>query len=220
MVYAIIAAGGMGTRFGANKPKQLVEIDGESILMRTAKIFENIDKIEKTVVACPKEWIEECKKTLDTLQKVCVISGGETRNDTVMNAIDFIEENFGLDEKTIVVTHDAVRPFVTKEVILESISAAEKFGASVAAISAVDTIIECENGFITNIPDRKKMFQTQTPQTFSAMKLRRLYEELSDSEKEILTDCSKIFILKNEKVAVVEGDRANIKITYQGDIKK
>ncbi len=218
MTYAVIAAGGMGTRFGANKPKQLIEIDGESILMRTAKVFENIDKIEKTVVACPKEWIDECTRTLSGLEKVCVISGGETRNDTVMNAIDFIEENFGLDENTIVVTHDAVRPFVTERVILDSIDAAQKHGASVAAISAVDTIIECENGFITHIPDRSKMFQVQTPQTFSALKLRQLYRSLSDEEKETLTDCSKIFVLKNEKVAVIEGERKNIKITYQSDI--
>ena len=219
MIYAVIAAGGIGTRFGADKPKQLVEIDRESILTRTAKIFDGIDAITETVVACPPEWLDECRKQLAGLSKTVAVAGGKTRNETVMNAIDFIEENFGLDEETIVVTHDAVRPFVTEKIILDSISAAEKFGASVAAVEAVDTVIECEDGFITAIPDRRKMFQVQTPQTFGALKLKRLYNELSDEEKETLTDCSKIFVLKGEKVAVVKGDRANIKITFQSDIK-
>lgn len=219
MTYAIIAAGGIGSRFGADKPKQLTEIENESILMRTAKIFENIDEIEKVVVACPVEWISECQTQLSGLNKVCVISGGSTRNETVMNAIDFIEDKFGLSEDTIVVTHDAVRPFVTEKIILDSISAARKYGAGVAAIPAVDTVIECENGFVESIPDRRRMFQVQTPQTFGALKLRRLYSALSDEEKETLTDCSKIFVLSGEKVAVVEGDRANIKITYQSDIR-
>ncbi len=219
MTYAIIAAGGIGSRFGADKPKQLTEIENESILMRTAKIFENIDEIEKVVVACPVEWISECQMQLSGLNKVCVISGGSTRNETVMNAIDFIEDKFGLSEDTIVVTHDAVRPFVTEKIILDSISAARKYGAGVAAIPAVDTVIECENGFVESIPDRRRMFQVQTPQTFGALKLRRLYSALSDEEKETLTDCSKIFVLSGEKVAVVEGDRANIKITYQSDIR-
>lgn len=219
MTYAIIAAGGIGSRFGADKPKQLIEIENESILMRTAKIFENIDEIEKVVVACPVEWISECQTQLSGLNKVCVISGGSTRNETVMNAIDFIEDKFGLSEDTIVVTHDAVRPFVTEKIILDSISAARKYGAGVAAIPAVDTVMECENGFVESIPDRRRMFQVQTPQTFGALKLRRLYSALSDEEKETLTDCSKIFVLSGEKVAVVEGDRANIKITYQSDIR-
>lgn len=218
MIYAIIAAGGVGSRFGADKPKQLIEINGESILTHTAKIFEDIDEISKTVVACPPDWLGECTRELDGLDKVCVVEGGKTRNDTVMNAIDFISENFGIDSETIVVTHDAVRPFVTPEIILESIKAAEKYGASVAAVEAVDTIIECENGFVTHIPDRSKIYHVQTPQTFKAQKLRSLYSRLSESERAGLTDCSKIFVLNGEKVAVVKGDRANIKITYKSDI--
>lgn len=219
MIYAIIAAGGIGSRFGADKPKQLVEIDGESILTRTAKIFDGMDIIERVIIACPPDRLGECREVLSGLKKTEVIPGGRTRNETVMNAVDFIEEKFGLDEETIAVTHDAVRPFVTEKIILDSIDAAEKYGASVAATESVDTVIECENGFITSIPDRRKMFRVQTPQTFGALKLRRLYNELSDSEKETLTDCSKIFVLRGEKVAVVQGDPANIKITFKSDLK-
>lgn len=219
MVYAIIAAGGIGSRFGADKPKQLTMLNGKSILWCTTKVFERVDRVSKIIVACPAEWLKECEKELEGIEKVCVTVGGKTRNETVMNAIDYIEENFGADEDTIVVTHDAVRPFVTDTMILESIDAAEKYGASVAAVAAVDTIIECKDGFIEHIPDRRKMFQVQTPQTFKALKLKELYSNLSEEEKETLTDCSKIFVLSGEKVAVIPGDRENIKITYKLDVR-
>ncbi len=219
MVYAIIAAGGIGTRFGAGKPKQLVEIDGESILRKTAGVFESIERISKTVVACPPDWICECKEQLSDMEKVCVISGGDTRNDTVMRALEYIADNFGIDSSTIVVTHDAVRPFVTEKIITDSIEKAEIYGAAVAAVSAVDTIIECENGFVKNVPVRERMYHVQTPQTFSAQKLLHLYSKLSESEKSQMTDCSAIFVKFNEPVAIVEGDRANKKITYRDDVK-
>lgn len=215
MVYAIIAAGGLGTRFGADKPKQLVDIGGQSILRKTVSIFADMDIIAKTVVVCPKDWIKECENELTGLENICVIQGGQTRNETVMRALDFIIENYGTDENTIVVTHDAVRPFVTQKIISDSIDAAKKYGASVAAVPCIDTVIQAQDGFIQAVPDRSRMFCVQTPQTFLAEKLRRLYSELSEKEKEILTDCSGIFVLRGEKVALVDGAIENIKITYK-----
>lgn len=156
---------------------------------------------------------------LKDAEKTVVTSGGTTRNDTIMKAIDFIEETYGIDEKTIVVTHDGVRPFVTSELINECIVAAKENGASVAAVEAVDTmIISLDGKTVSEVPDRSKIYHVQTPQTFYALKLRRLYNSLTEEEKESLTDCSKIFLYKDEKVAIVKGDRRNIKITYQSDI--
>lgn len=218
MVYAVIAAGGIGSRFGADKPKQLLEIENESILRKTVGVFEKIEQIAAVVVACPSEWMSQCREELKDFEKVSVVCGGETRNDSVINAAEFIKDNFETDEKTIVVTHDAVRPFVSEKIILDSIDSAEKFGASVAAVEAVDTVIECQDGFIKRVPDRSKIFHVQTPQTFLLLKLLELYETLGDSEKAKLTDCSGIFVSRNERVAVVKGDRANKKITYREDI--
>lgn len=218
MAYALICAGGMGLRFGGNIPKQFIEIDGEPILLKTAKVFENVNEIEKIIVVCPGDFIPAAKEILSSLHKVCVTEGGRDRNLSVMNGIAYIEDNFSLDESTIVVTHDAVRPFVTEKMITDSIAAAEKYGASVAAVPCVDTIIEVENGNVTAVPDRSRMYNVQTPQTFFAKKLRDLYLSLSDEEKEVLTDCSRIYVSKGETVKVIEGDVRNIKITYSTDI--
>lgn len=218
MAYALICAGGMGQRFGAAVPKQFVEIDGEPILLKTVKVFEKTESIEKTIVVCPKDYIGEAERILSGCKKVCVAEGGSDRNLSVMNGIAYIEKNFTLDESTIVVTHDAVRPFVTEKMINDSIEATKECGASVAAIPCVDTIIEVNDGIVTAVPDRKKMYNVQTPQTFYAKKLRDLYNSLSDEEKEILTDCSRIYVSKGETVKVIDGDVKNIKITFKSDI--
>lgn len=219
MVYAIIAAGGQGMRFGGKLPKQFTSVEGEPIIRKTVGKFEETREIDKIIVACPKEYINMTREILKDAKKTVVTSGGSTRNDTIMKAIDFIEETYGIDEETIVVTHDGVRPFVTSELINESITAAKENGASVAAVEAVDTmIISLDGKTVSEVPDRSKIYHVQTPQTFHALKLRRLYNSLTEEEKESLTDCSKIFLYKDEKVAIVKGDRRNIKITYQSDI--
>lgn len=218
MVYAIICAGGRGMRFGSDKPKQFVNMDGEPIILKTVKVFEKSDKIEKIIVTCPEDCVEETKEILSKCKKVCVTAGGKDRNLSVMNGIAYIEKQFGLYENTIVVTHDAVRPFVSEKMIADSIEETQKYGAAAAAIPAVDTVIEAENGIIMSVPDRSRMYQVQTPQTFFAKKLRELYFSLSEKEKEVLTDCTRIYVSKGEAVKIINGDVKNIKITFKSDI--
>lgn len=220
MIYALIAAGGKGTRFSGEKPKQFFPLGEKTVLETTVLKFEQVSRIEKIIVACPKEWVTYAEKLLSGMRKVCVIAGGQTRNETVINGINFIEKNFSLTEDTLVVTHDAARPFVTHKVITENIEKAAECGAAVAAIKAVDTVIESRDGeYIRSVPERKYMYRVQTPQTFSAQKLRELFLSLSEKEKASLTDCSGIFILRGEKVAITEGDEKNIKITFKADLE-
>ena len=104
--------------------------------------------------------------------------------------------------------------------IEENIQATKKVGACDTVIPAIDTIIEsCDGDFVNSIPNRRFMYQGQTPQSFKMRKLKRLYNSLSLEEKEVLTDACKIFIFKDEQVALVKGDPLNIKITTQSDYK-
>ena len=130
------------------------------------------------------------------------------------------EEGYGLDDDTLLVTHDSVRPFLTHRIIEENIEYGQKYDAVDTVIPATDTIVASENGeIISDVPDRSKMYQGQTPQTFRAKKLKDLYYSLSDEEKGILTDASKIFVMKGEKVHLVQGEVFNIKITYPYDLR-
>ena len=224
-IFGIILAGGQGTRMGnAERPKQFMEIGKKPIIIHTIEKFAIHSAFDKVIVLSPRAWISHTRdlirKYIPRSSNVVVVQGGSTRNETIMNGIRYIEENFGLDDNTIIVTHDSVRPFVSHRMIEENIRAAQECGACDTVIPATDTIVESAgHQFISSIPDRSTMYQGQTPQSFRAKKLRDIYESLTAAEKQILTDASKILVLKGEKVQLVEGDVTNIKITYPSDIR-
>ena len=224
MVFAVICAGGIGSRMGnAEKPKQYLNVGGKPIILHTIEKFVVNEDFEKVIVLVPDSWISYTKdiinKHLKGVEKVEVMAGGSDRNSTIMNAINYIENKFGLDDETIIVTHDAVRPFVTHRIIMDNIEAALKVGACDTVIPATDTIVESLDGEkISSIPDRSKVYQGQTPQSFRAKRLKELYLSLTEEEKAILTDAAKIYLLKGEAVHLVRGEVFNIKITYPYDL--
>ncbi len=226
MVFGVVLAGGIGSRMGnVEKPKQYLTVGNKPIIIHTLEKFYVNENFEKVIVLCPSQWIEHTKNLVkkhlkDDGSRVVVIQGGTTRNETIMNSIYYIEENYGLDEETIIVTHDSVRPFLTYRIIEDNIRYAREFGACDTVIPATDTIVESmDNKCISNIPDRKCMYQGQTPQSFKAKKLKDLYLGLTEEEKEILTDAAKIFVMKGEPVHLVDGEVFNIKITYPYDLR-
>ncbi|MBO6164403.1 MAG: 2-C-methyl-D-erythritol 4-phosphate cytidylyltransferase [Lachnospiraceae bacterium] len=223
--FALILAGGIGQRMGnVEKPKQYLELKGRPIITYTIEKFVVCPDFEKIIILCPRPWIRHTedliRKYIPTPESTVVIAGGSTRNETIMNGIAYIEENFGLDEDTIIVTHDAVRPFVTHRIIQENIRFAREVGACDTVIPATDTIVESlDHKSISSIPDRSVMYQGQTPQSFRAKQLRDLYQSLTPEEKNILTDASKILALKGYTVQLVEGEVYNIKLTYPYDLR-
>ncbi len=225
MVFSVILAGGTGNRMGnTDKPKQFLTIKDKPIIIHTIEKFLAQPKFEKIIVLTPREWIDHTNRIINKYIGECVkievISGGDTRNETIMNSIDYIEKNFTLDDDTIIVTHDSVRPFVTHRIIEENIEAAQTFGACDTVIPATDTIVESIDGnVISSIPERKNMYQGQTPQSFKAKQLREIYSTLTDSERDILTDAAKILVMKGYDVKLVQGETYNIKITYPYDLK-
>ena len=225
MIFGVLLAGGVGSRMGnVEKPKQYMNMGDRPIIIHTIEKFFVNDKFEKILVLCPEQWISHTKnlikKYLGETDRIAVMAGGTTRNETIMNAISYIEENYEVDDDTIILTHDSVRPFVTHRIIEENIRYALEYGACDTAVAATDTIVQSEDGkVISSVPDRSKMYQGQTPQTFRLKKLKSLYESLTDEEKKILTDAAKIFVMKGEDVYLVEGEVSNIKITYPYDLR-
>lgn len=225
MVFSVILAGGSGNRMGnTDKPKQFLCVKDKPIIIHTIEKFLSQPKFEKVIVLSPAMWIDHTneiiKKHIGTNDKIVVIEGGATRNETIMNSISYIENNYTLNDDTIIVTHDSVRPFVTHRIINDNIAAATQYGACDTVIPATDTIVESTNNdTITNIPVRDNMYQGQTPQSFKAKLLRDVYLSLSDNEKDILTDAAKILVLKGYDVKLVMGETYNIKITYPYDLR-
>ena len=224
MVFAAVFAGGIGSRMGnSDTPKQYLELGTKPVIIHTIEKFFVSERIDEILVLCPKAWVAHTnaliKKHIPEGKKVTVIAGGATRNGTLENAIAYIEENYETNEDTVIVTHDAVRPFLTHRIIEENVDAALKYGACDTVIPATDTVFQSRKGvIIDSIPDRSELYQAQTPQCFGALRLRELYNSLSDEDKDILTDGCKIYLLKGYNVHLVQGDVSNIKITYPHDL--
>lgn len=225
MIYAEILAGGKGTRMGnVSMPKQFLSLNDKPIIIHTIEKFLLNDRFEKIIVASPKEWInytkDIIKKYIGSNDRLIVIQGGEDRNGSIMNGIQYIEDTFGTSDDDILVTHDSVRPFITHRIIEENIDGGLKYGAVDTVISAIDTIVESEDGeSISNIPVRDFMYQGQTPQTFNIKMIKEHYYSLSNEQKAILSDACKILVLKGEKVHLVTGEVFNIKVTTPFDLK-
>ncbi len=225
MIYAEILAGGSGTRMGnTDLPKQFMMLGTKPIIIHTIEQFMIEQRINKIVVCCPKNWIsymqDILKKYIPEENNIVVVEGGATRNETIINGCKYIEENFGLNDDDIIITHDAVRPFITRRIIEDNIKVGLTCDAVDTVIPATDTIVECKEGeVISNIPDRRIMYQGQTPQTFKIKKLMKIYGSLSEEEKNILTDACKMFVIKKGKVKIVMGEDFNVKVTTMHDYK-
>lgn len=225
MVVAGIVAGGIGSRMGQNiLPKQFLELAGKPIVIHTVEKFLASPEIDNVVVGVHKDWLhlmEELKeKYFPDEKRMAIVEGGGSRNETIRNIIECAKEVFGADETTIMVTHDAVRPFLSLRIIRDNVEAVKKYGVCDTVFGATDTIIQSEDQeFITEVPVRKTMYQGQTPQSFTVKLFEEVYGSMSKEELEIVTDACKMFFLRGHKVYLVEGEVTNFKITYPFDLK-
>ena len=216
-----IVAGGTGSRMGADRPKQMLDLCGKPVLIRTAEAFAGHKQIEHIIIGIHADWYDEVKELAEKYfgSAVTVTKGGSDRNETVQRIIETAKGFPDVNDDTIILTHDAVRPFVTEKMIDDSIEAMEKYAICTAAVSATDTIVVSKDGStVSDFPIRSTMFQVQTPQTFRIGRFSEVYNGLSDKEREQITDVCKLFYRKGYEVGLVEGDRKNIKLTYASDM--
>ena len=226
MVYAGILAGGKGTRMGiTDMPKQFLELGSKPILIHTIEKFLLVPDFDKIVLGIHPDWITYTEDLLDKhlsqyLDRIIIAEGGHDRNTTIENIIRKIDSIKPIAKDDIIVTHDSVRPFVTVRTIKDNIELLANNDAADTVVEATDTIVESKNNtIITDIPDRKYLYQGQTPQTFRMQEFLDLYNALSKEQKEILTDACKIFVISGKNVALAKGEYSNIKITTITDLK-
>ncbi len=227
MNYAGILASGKGERMGKSRPKQFLCLgdDDTPIIIRTLNEFVLAPQIDKIVIAASADWIEFVQEliasnfTQQDAARIFVIEGGKERFDSLNNICKFIESSWGLAEDDILVSHDAVRPFVTQRIISENIEAAHAHGCVDTVVPATDTIVVSEDAEkISNIPLRSNYYQGQTPQSFQIKAYNKAFDALSDEQKSQLTDACKVFLFSDLPVHLVMGEYSNIKITTPHDI--
>lgn len=223
MIFAGIVAGGIGRRFGGDIPKQFLDLGNKPILVRTIEKFLTCKKIDIVCVGVCGDWLTHSEniisKFISDRERVILCSGGGTRNETVVKIIESLEKKFGSSDEHLLLTHDAVRPFVSSKIIEENIELGKEFHACGTAICSKDTIFKSNTtkDEILEIPKREFMFLAQTPQTFNMNKLKKLLNLLTKDQKCNLTDTCSVFVVSNERVKIVQGDILNFKITTKND---
>ena len=221
MIYAVLLAAGSGSRMKTSSiPKQFLEISGEPILRLAVDKFICCPKIDKIVVVAPPIWISHTRDILsnDRFSNVDVCEGGKTRQESLFNAVKYIDDTYNSSESDIVISHDVARPFISLRIIEDNIKALEKYDASDTVMPATDTIVHSEDGIvISSIPDRSKMFQGQTPQGFRLKSYLSIYKKLDSSYLDRVTDAARILSENGQTVGLVLGDVFNIKITTEYD---
>ncbi|MGG2108510.1 IspD/TarI family cytidylyltransferase [Lysinibacillus pakistanensis] len=226
MKFALILAGGTGQRMGnVEMPKQFLLLNNKAIILHTLEKFYLFkDELTKIIVVTHPNWLaytqDLIRKNFEKVSSIFeVIKGGETRNDTVLCGINYISQNFEITKDCIVLTHDAVRPFISYQIIRENIDKAIQYGAVDTVIDSIDTIVYSEDGNeITSIPERAKYYQGQTPQSFKVKELIVAFSQLAKVQMDTATDVAKLYGLLDKSVYLVKGEQLNFKITTPFDL--
>ena len=216
-VVAVVPAGGTGRRMGAGTPKQFLMLDGVPLMLHSLRVLDRAPSVAEVVLVVPKgEQARVLAEVVDRygLKKVLkVVPGGATRQESVHHGLNEVD-----DDVEIVVVHDAVRPFVTEDLIERSIEAARKHGGAIVAVPMKDTPKQAgPDGLIRKTLDRAGLWLAQTPQTFR----RALVVEAcrkANIEHVHATDDAALVERLGHPVAIVEGSWENIKITTPEDM--
>ncbi len=219
MIYAAIAAGGVGSRMGADRPKQFLELAGVPVLIHTVKAF--LGKVDRVYIGVVQDWADYTKNLLAEYKLngfATVVNGGANRMETLYKIILEIEAESSVGDDDILLTHDAVRPFINDRILDENIEKCRVFGACGTYVPAVDTMaVSVDGEMLTSVPVRSTMFNTQTPQTARLSILKKLFEENTHRFEEFTDLCGMLRCLGVE-VAIAKGEYTNIKITTPSDL--
>ena len=232
-VFVIIPAAGLGTRMApvstaksrkTNPSKQFKELGGVPILVRTLRKFVATPAVYEIVVALRKDEIAGFRTQLEKQfpellrQRMQIVEGGEHRQNSVANALAAI----AADPDDVVLIHDAVRPFVTPEIIREVIEAAHQHGSAIAGWPAVDTVKQVDRtatgALITATIPRETVVMAQTPQGFRYTILKKAFDDAA-ADGFVGTDEASLIERSGQPVAVVMGSPKNIKITTPADME-
>lgn len=218
--YAIILAGGVGKRMGAEIPKQFLEVAGKPIIVHSIENFQKNPQVEKILVVCVKDWIDKAWALVKeySLTKVeWIVEGGSTGHDSIRNGVFFLKDKLDADDYVIV--HDAVRPVLPQKAIDELIKVAHDKGNASSSIECHPPIVYTEDheSGISDV-DREHVMLTASPQMFKYSLALHCYEQAEEENYHTSTFTSSLLIHCGERVYFARGTQCNIKVTQKADL--
>ena len=219
---AIVLAAGHGKRMHSKVAKQYLLLNGEPVLVHALRAFE-MSGMDTIILVTGADEVEFCRKdiveTYGFSSVKQVVPGGKERYDSVWNGLCALKAA-GFPEDGIVLIHDGARPLVSADIIKRSMQAVKEYRACVAGMPVKDTIkIADEDGYAKLTPERSKVWQIQTPQSFSYPLVYEAYRKmLADEDSAITDDAMVVERMTNQPVKLIEGNYRNIKITTPEDM--
>lgn len=208
---AVILGAGNGTRMGIEKSKLLLDISGKTVIERSVEAFLSLAEIDEVIVVCRQCDVEEFSRLLPD-EEVSFVIGGETRQQSVRNAVETI------DECDYIIIHDGARPLVSHSAILKTLDEAQISQAAATGVYVKDTIKVVDKDLnIVDTPERSRLISIQTPQIFDFSVYKKAMEKAEKDGLDFTDDCRLVENLGLNVRAVI-GDYENIKITTKSDI--
>ena len=211
--YAIIVAGGSGTRMQTVVPKQFLLLAGKPVLMRTIEAFHSSEAKPAIILVLPADyhayWQELCIEHSFKIPHQ-LVTGGKTRFNSVKNGLDLVPET----DAAVIAVHDAVRPLISGEIIENTYQYAAEYGNAVTAVKSRDSVRLTEGNESRSLV-RNDVYLVQTPQTFQSAQIKTAYKQAFDPK---YTDDASVVEATGIKINLFEGSHQNIKITFPEDI--
>ncbi len=213
--YAVLVAGGSGSRMGSEIPKQFLSLAGKPILLHTIEQFLKISDVNIILVLPEKDieyWHEVVVKqslSITELHSIKIVVGGQSRFQSVKNGLAHV------DASGLVAVHDGVRPLISVEIIEQSFKIADRLGNAVTSVQLKDSIREVGEKQENKAVERTKFRLMQTPQTFQSKIIKKAFEV---EEQSFFTDCASVLEFAGYPINLIDGSYENIKITTPEDL--
>lgn len=223
MVTAVILSGGIGVRMGANCPKQYIIVKEKPILWYCLRIFEYHPLIDQIVIVADSGWQNYVDNVVDDLgmkKFIGFANAGSSRQQSVYNGLLKVS-NSGVDEKDIVVIHDAARPCVSNQLISNCVNMLDQADGAMPVLPVKDTVYQSKDGVcISTLLNRDEVFAGQAPESFRLWKYLAAHDGLSEKELTLIRGSSEIAFKAGMKIRMFNGEESNYKITTPADLEK
>lgn len=221
MNHVLLMMGGSGTRFGADIPKQFVEVGNRPVFSYIMEGYEKFIKADSIVLVCHESWIEFAKEWAEKLgirKYVDTVAGGKNRSESVRNGLRRISKI--AEDDDIVLIHDATHPYLDVTATAEAVIAAKEYGAATLGQKQYDTVYRTDSeGNLTEVVPREQIVSGASPELFKFGFLHDLYERASEEELAGFTSAGAIALASGVRMKVIPTMLVNLKITYKHDME-
>lgn len=218
----LMMMGGSGTRFGADIPKQFVEVHGKPVFSYIVEKYSKLTCIDAIVIVCHESWISYTEEWVEGLGVTCpwtVCAGGSSRSESVKNGLTAAAQWAGADD--VVLIHDATHPYVDDESMDAVIAATHAHGGATLGERQYDTVygINPETGILEQVIPRETVVSGASPEAFMFGLIHDIYENTPMEQLELYTSAGALALANNIDMAVVGTNLINLKITYKHDME-